>query len=148
MTDDDLKLNRPKRKRAGKYDPPSKTKPKGTPVSGRQKSSLFGQPGGNIPGMTSETAKLRHRNAEIAARLSNNILTALDQIVSDAMSREVPQEAVDALTTQALALMKDSMDREYGKAGDKLDVTSNGETVGPRVINIVAATQDDAPKDD
>lgn len=129
----------PKRKRGTKYSGESKTKPAGSPVvSDAQASRLFGAPNGNRPGITSETAKLRVKNAEIAARLSNHMLSSVEKLVEDAINRGVPEDIVALNTTNTLSLMKDAMDREYGKAGGSLDVTSSdGSAKLPTVIQLV-----------
>lgn len=133
------KLSPPKRKRATKYGADSTTKQKGSPVVGRQSETMFGSgPRANRPGITSETAKLRVKNAEIAARLSNHMLSSVEKLVEDAISRGVPEDIVSLNTTNTLSLMKDAMDREYGKAGGSLDVTSSdGSAKLPTVIQLV-----------
>lgn len=143
-TDDPEKLReaiaatKPVRKQRGPNDLGSKTKPKGTPVSGNQAKTLYGQPGAPKPGITKEAARLKVVNAEIAARLSNYMLSSVEQLVEDAIKRGVPEEVVALNTTNTLALMKDALDREYGKAGGSLDLTSSDGTAKlPNTIRLV-----------
>lgn len=140
-----IKATKPVRKQRGPNDLGSKTKPKGTPVSGNQAKTLYGQPGAPKPGVTKEAARLRVVNAEIAARLSNYMLASVEQMVEDAIKRGVPEDIVALNTTNTLALMKDALDREYGKAGGSLDLTSSDGTAKlPNTIRLVGPdTQSD-----
>lgn len=126
-----IKATKPVRKQRGPNDLGSKTKPKGTPVSGNQAKTLYGQPGAPKPGVTKEAARLRVVNAEIAARLSNYMLASVEQMVEDAIKRGVPEDIVALNTTNTLALMKDALDREYGKAGATVDVKSSDGSMSP-----------------
>lgn len=140
-----ISATKPVRKQRGPNDLGSKTKKKGAPVSGNQAKTLYGQPGAPKPGITKEAARLKVVNAEIAARLSNYMLSSVEQLVEDAIKRGVPEEVVALNTTNTLALMKDALDREYGKAGATVDLTSSdGSQAAPTQINLVAVR----PKND
>lgn len=138
-------LEQAKNKRQQKKGRPSKTKPKGSPVVGRQAETLFGAPNGNTPGLTSKQKLLAYRASELAAELSVDFLEEIKGHVDRARAAGNGAEAIQALTTNALALMRDAMDRSFGKAQSSVDLTSNGETVNaPTQIQLVAVR----PKND
>ena len=126
-----IAATKPKRKQRGPNDLGSKTKQKGAPVVGNQAATLFGMPGAPKPGITKEAARLKVVNAEIAARLSNYMLESLEQIITDAIKRGVPEEVISMNTANNLALMRDAMDREYGKAGATVDLKSSDGSMTP-----------------
>lgn len=138
-------LEQAAKKRQQKKGRPSKTKPKGSPVTGRQAETLFGGPRGNTPGLTSKQKLLAYRAAELAAELSVDILEEVKKRVDQWKREGKSAEAIQELTTNVLALMRDQMDRSFGKAPTSVDLTSNGETVNaPTQIQLVAVR----PKND
>lgn len=127
-----IEATKPKRKQRGPNDMGSKTKKKGAPVVGGQARTLFGAgPDAPRPGITKEAARLKVVNAEIAARLSNYMLESLEQIITDAIKRGVPEDVIAMNTANNLALMRDAMDREYGKAGATVDLKSSDGSMTP-----------------
>lgn len=133
-----IEATKPKRKQRGPNDMGSKTKPKGSPVVGNQAKTLFGQPGAPKPGITKEAARLKVRAAELAAKLQVDFLEAVDDKVSEARRAGASAAVIEQLTTNVLNLMKDALDREFGKAGASLDLTSSDGTAKlPNVIRLV-----------
>lgn len=140
-----IAATKPKRKQRGPNDLGSKTKPKGAPVVGNQAKTLFGQPGAPKPGITKEAARLKVRAAELAAKLQVDFLEAVDDKVTEARQAGASAAVIEQLTTNVLNLMKDALDREFGKAGASLDLTSSdGSQAAPTQINLVAVR----PKND
>lgn len=148
MTDDRTPDNyKPRRKQRPKDDFGSKTKPKGAPVVGKQATTLFGQPGAPKPGVTSAQRILAIRAAELAAKLQVDFLEEIDSHVTAARKAGASADVIATLTTNVLNLMKDAMDREFGKAGQTLDLTTNGESVAPTQIQLVAVRPTDDSED-
>lgn len=151
MSEDEEVLRRniaataPKRKQRGPNDYGSKTKKKGAPVVGGQARTLFGSgPDAPKPGITKEAARLKVRAAELAAKLQVDFLEAVDDKVSEARRGGASAAVIEQLTTNVLNLMKDALDREFGKAGASLDLTSSDGTAKlPNVIRLVGPEEPD-----
>lgn len=149
MTDDRTPDNyKPRRKQRPKDDFGSTTKKKGAPVVGKQATTLFGAgPNAPKPGVTSAQRILAIRAAELAAKLQVDFLEEIDSHVTKARKSGASADVIATLTTNVLNLMKDAMDREFGKAGQTLDLTTNGESVAPTQIQLVAVRPTDDSAD-
>lgn len=135
MSIDDLPPIPPphKPKRQQKKGRPSKTKPKGSPVVGRQAETLFGAKNGNTPGVTSAQKKAAYRAAELAQIATTAWLENLVKLVN-----AEPDKALQHLDNTRLALVNSAQDRGFGKAQSSLDVTSSdGSARLPSVIQLV-----------
>lgn len=130
---DTPEIPKPKRKQLRKDDFSSTTKQKGAAVVGNQAKTLFGQPGAPKPGVTSAQRILAIRAAELAAKLQVDFLEEIDSHVTAARKSGASADVIATLTTNVLNLMKDAMDREFGKAGQTLDLKSTDGTMSPQV---------------
>lgn len=118
---------------------PSKTKPKGSPVVGRQAETLFGskiRP--NPAGLSRDQALRRYRNGELAEQIQEEWLTTLLTRI-----KAVPQSALDELRSDTLRLVQDAIDRAQGKAVAAVEITNPDESLKPTTIRLVAAKPDD-----
>lgn len=129
---------KPKRQQRAKDDFGSKTKQKGSPVVGKQASTLFGQPNAPKPGVTSAQRILAIRAAELAAKLQVDFLEEIDKHVTALRKKGATAEVIAVATANVRGIMTDAMDREFGKAGSSIDITSSdGSAKLPNVIKLV-----------
>lgn len=120
----------PKRKRGTKYSGDSKTKPKGTEPTERQRETMFGGVRGNIPGQTSEARKAAIEAGELAQiAMAAWLRDLVNKVNAD------PDNALSHLDNTRLALVNSAQDRSFGKATTSVDVTSKGESVAPKSMS-------------
>lgn len=120
------------RKRRGTNDFGSKTKPKGTPVVGKQAETLFGSVRGNPAGCTKEAALRRHQAAEIAATVQLEFLQAYAKKIKEIQDKsESADQVIELVNAHSLKLLDSVMDRAFGKAGSTIDLTSSDGTMSP-----------------
>lgn len=131
---------KPKRQRTTKHGPESKTKRKGTPPTERQRETMFGGVRSNPQGQTSEWRKATIKASELAAKMQLEFLTAYADKIDELRSLDKSDEIIALVNANSLKLLNDAIDRAHGKAGSSIDVTSNGESVGPQTIRLIAAT--------
>ncbi len=115
----------------------------------------FGAPNGNQPGTTSEQRRLTIENAELAAKIKNEILKAKLKAVEDV--RDNPPHPDDKKKKPAhehgdassLNLFKQVEDRAYGAPTQSHELTSpDGSMSSPALqIEFVKPDQDDKPKE-
>lgn len=94
---------------------------------------------GNPAGNTSEAWAKRRKNAARALAVQEMMLTAIENHAAtlDDAAR------VALLRPDILNLTNSAIDREYGKAGQQLDLISTDNSQGPTVIRFVAAEDDE-----
>lgn len=130
------KLPRPRR--SGLDKTPSKTKPKGTPPTEKQRETMFGGIRSNPHGLSREQALRRYRNGELAEQIQEEWLTTLLTRI-----KAVPQSALEELRSDTLRLVQDAIDRAQGKAVAAVEITNPDESLKPTTIRLVAAKPDD-----
>lgn len=86
---------------------------------------------GNPRGNTSAAWEVRRRNAEKAQRIHAVALEALERWMD---AQESDEAKIAMLRPDILNLTKDSLDREFGKAGQTVDVTTKGESIAPKQL--------------
>lgn len=91
------------------------------------KPGQSGNPRGNSP----EAWVVRRRNAEKAQRIHAVLLESLERWLDNAPSDEARTALIRA---DILNLTKDSLDRQYGKAGQHVDITTNGDSIAPKQL--------------
>lgn len=85
---------------------------------------------GNPAGNTKEAWVVRRRNAEKAQRIHAAALEALEKWMETASD----DQKISVIRADILNLTKDSLDREYGKAGQHLDITTKGDSIAPKQL--------------
>lgn len=117
-------------------------KPKGNPNP--SPATRFGAPKGNPNGKTAEQKRLEMQNAELAMKLRNRLLTALEGVFNENPEKETI--IGNHLKNEVLKLLKDSEDRGLGAPVQQ--ITSPDGSLGPTRIVIEAApannTNDDS----
>lgn len=123
---------KPKRKRGTKYSGESKTKPKGSEPTERQRETMFGGVRGNVPGQTSESRKAAIRAAEASSVALADFAEAFKDEITRARKLGANQEVISMMTNNALNALKYSIDREFGKAGETIDIKSSDGSMSPQ----------------
>lgn len=102
------------------------------------KPGQSGNPKGNSP----EAWVVRRRNAEKAQKIHAVLLESLERWLENAPTDEARTALIRA---DILNLTKDSLDREYGKAGQPVDITTKGESMNQMTLAdfYAAASKDD-----
>ena len=106
------------------------------------KQYQFGQPGGNIPGVTKEMRRMQIENAEKATRIRQKLLDA----VMAKMEELEPADAAAMVDNALNTLIKDTENRGLGMPTQQVDNTSSDGSVAPTkiVVQGVSAKKDDA----
>lgn len=91
---------------------------------------------GNPRGMTKEVRARIASNAEKASRLQELLLDGILQVVENM----TPEDREKALRADVNKIILDAMDREFGKAGQQLDLLSSDGSQGPTTVRLIAAT--------
>ena len=103
-------------------------KPKGNPNP--SPATRFGAPKGNPNGKTAEQKRLEMQNAELAMKLRNRLLTALEGVFNENPEKETI--IGNHLKNEVLKLLKDSEDRGLGAPVQAVDHSSKDGTMTPR----------------
>lgn len=87
----------------------------------------------NPAGKTSEQKKLEYENAEIAMRIRNRLLTALEGVLNEHPEKETIVN--DRIKADILKLLKDSEDRGLGAPVQAVDHSSKDGTMSPKDVS-------------
>lgn len=107
------------------------TKPKGNPNP--SPTTRFGAERGNPNGKTATQKRLEMENAEIAMRLRNRLLTALEGVMNEHPEKE--SIVNDRIKADILRLLKDSEDRGLGAPVQAVDHSSKDGTMSPKDVS-------------
>lgn len=103
----------------------------------------------NRDGKTSAQKAQEYKNGEQRAVNAGKALEVqsrmLDALLKDFDNNPEAEYIIEQIKPAVNALIQDAMDREYGRAKQAVDVTSDGERISyPTIIELVAPKHDDS----
>jgi hypothetical protein len=91
------------------------------------KDKRYGQPGGNIPGVSAETRRLTIANAEAATRIRARLLSAVEATLGESET----EKAMELIEATMLRLLADSEARGMGTPKQSVDLSNEDGTLNP-----------------
>jgi hypothetical protein len=104
------------------------------------KNRQFGQPDGNVPGITSAQRKMEIANAERATRIRGRMLEALEGYMLDYPEKE--KIVGDIIKSDMLRLIREAEDRGLGTPVQSVNLESPQGTMSPQVPDDLIAALD------